>query len=78
MVIDNLDILIYVSIFFVIIVGTLLAMVLWRAFTILSYAERVMGYVDHVRGLLAHWETLPLRALDRILDVAFSGGKKRK
>jgi hypothetical protein len=74
----NVDILVYLAIFFTVVVGSLAAGVLYRAFKILGYAERIMSYVDHVRGMLLHWETLPLRFLDHVLDAVMGGGKKKK
>jgi hypothetical protein len=74
----NVDLLVYLGILFTTVVGVLLTAVLWRAFHILGYAERILSYADHVRGILENWENLPLRFLDRVLDAAFGGGKKRK
>lgn len=78
MALTNVDILVYLGIFFTLVVGTLLSIVLWRVLNILGYAQRILAYADHVRETLSHWETLPFKFLDRILDVAFSTGKKKK
>ncbi len=75
---DNVDILVYVSTFFVVVVGTLLSVTLWRVLNILGYVERTLAYVDHVREILSHWEAIPMKLLDRVLESAFSSGKKGK
>ena len=75
---SNVDILVYLGIFFLLVVGTLLSIALWRVLNILRYAERILSYADHVRDILFHWESIPLKFLDRVLDMAFGDNKKKK
>lgn len=49
MAMTNVDILVYLGIFFTCVVGTLLSIALWRALKILGYVERILSYADHVR-----------------------------
>lgn len=74
----NVDVLVYLGIFFTAVVGTLLSVVLWRVLKILGYAQRILAYADHVRDVLANWETLPFKLLDRVFDLAVGGGSKKK
>lgn len=75
---SNVDILVYLGIFFTLVVGTLLSIVLWRLLGILGYVRRILAYADHVRGVLAHWETLPFKMLDHVFDLVTGSGKKHK
>ena len=74
----NVDVLVYLGIFFTTVVGTLLSVALWRVLKILGYAQRILAYADHVRDTLSHWETLPFKLLDRVFDLALGGGSKKK
>jgi hypothetical protein len=78
MLISNVDVLVYLGIFFTLVVGTLLSIVLWRVLKILGYAQAILAYVDHVRQTLSHWETIPFKFLDHIFDLAIGSGKKKK
>lgn len=74
----NVDILVYAGIFFTVVVGTLLSVVLWRVLKILGYAQRILAYADHVRDVLSNWETLPFKLIERVFDLALGGGSKKK
>lgn len=78
MALTNVDVLVYLGIFFTAVVGTLLSVVLWRVLKILGYAQRILAYADHVRDTLSHWETLPFKLLDRVFDLAMGSGTKKK
>lgn len=76
--ISNVDVLVYLGIFFIAVVGTLLSIVLWRVLKILGYARAILAYADHVRVTLSHWETLPFKLIDRVFDLAMGDGKKKR
>jgi hypothetical protein len=75
---SNVDILVYLGIFFTLVVGTLLSVVLWRVLKILGYAQRILAYADHVRATLANWETLPFKLLDHVFELVLGSGTKKK
>ena len=63
---EPITLLIYVAIIFIIVVGTLLSLVLFRLLGILTKTDHVFGYIDHVRGLLESWEQIPIKLLQKI------------
>lgn len=68
---EPINILIYLSIFFLVITGPLAILVLFRLARILGRLDRVTEYVDHVRGLLEQWEQLPLKLLEGVFGKFF-------
>lgn len=63
---DTKLILDIVLITFSIIVGTLLSLVLYRAYIILGRVEKAMEFVDHIREMLEMWERIPFEILKKI------------
>lgn len=65
---EPITILIYIAIVFSVIIGTLLSLVLFRLLRILTKADHVLDYIDHVRNLLERWEQLPFRLLQSLFE----------
>jgi len=63
---DTKLILDIVLITFSVIVGTLLSLVLYRAFIILGRVEKAMEFIDHVREMLEMWERIPFELLKKL------------
>ncbi|NCP76568.1 hypothetical protein GW819_00430 [Candidatus Gracilibacteria bacterium] len=63
---DTKFILDIVLITFSVIVGTLLSLVLYRAFIILGRVEKTMEFIDHVREMLEMWERIPFELLKKL------------
>lgn len=57
-----------ILIFFSVIVGTLLSLVLYRAFIILGKVEKIMEFIDQIRKMLEMWERIPLELLKKITN----------
>lgn len=58
-----LDILL---ILFTALTGTLLSMVLYRAYIILGKVEKTMEFVEHIRHTIEMWERLPYELVKKL------------
>ncbi len=63
---DTTLILNIIFIVFSIIIGTLLSLVLYRAYIILGRVEKTLEYVDHIREMIAMWEQIPFEIIKKI------------
>lgn len=63
---DTQIILDIILIVFTTIVGTLLSLVLYRAYIILGRVEKTMEFIDHIREMLEMWERIPFEILKKI------------
>ncbi|MDD2891880.1 MAG: hypothetical protein PHQ95_02855 [Candidatus Gracilibacteria bacterium] len=57
-----------ILIFFSVIIGTLLSLVLYRAFIILGKVEKIMEFIDQIREMLEMWERIPFELLKKITN----------
>ncbi len=63
--------LIYVSTIVIAVVWTFLSIALYKLIRILDKIDRISDYVDHVRGLLETWESIPVRFITKMLKKLF-------
>lgn len=63
---DTRLILDFILIFFSVVIGTLLSLVLYRLFLILGKIERTLEFIDHIREMLEMWERIPFEILKKI------------
>lgn len=63
---DTRLILDFILIFFSVVIGTLLSLVLYRMFLILGKIERTLEFIDHIREMLEMWERIPFEILKKI------------
>lgn len=64
---NALDILYMVIAIILLPIGTLLSMVLWRAYTMLGRAERILNFVDRIVGYAEMLEQIPLKFIENWL-----------
>ena len=63
---DTKLILDIIFIVFSVIIGTLLSLVLYRAYIILGRVEKAVEFVDHIREMLEMWERIPFELLKKV------------
>lgn len=61
-------ILTYILIFFSVIIGPMLIIVLYKMIRILSKAEEVIEYIDHIREILEAWEMIPFNFIKKVIS----------
>lgn len=68
---EPITILIYLSIVFVCIIGTLLSIILFRLVRVFNKIDRIITYGEHISDLLESWEQIPIKFFKWILDRVF-------
>ena len=61
-------ILTYILIFFSLIIGPMLVVVLYKIIRILSEVEEVVLYIEHIRKIFETWEQIPFALLKKLSD----------
>ena len=65
---NALDILYMVLAIILLPIGTLLSMILWRVYTMMDRAERILNFVDHLVGYAKDMEKIPMAILEKFME----------
>lgn len=65
---NTLDILYVVLSVCIIFLSVPLTMILWRTYKMLDHVESILSYADHVRGIIAQFEQVPMKVINSIMD----------